>query len=251
MKSDAHVHILTNKQPTLYENYILDHEIGSIIGIYDNYSDVIQIKSPNCTIYKFFWMHEVSLQPDPIPDGLKFESWIDNIAINENILLPALIFASKYGLPLLIHCNQLRPDLSRPSFVADIAKQYKDLKFIIAHSGSYAPPLPEELAGLKIMEKLVFEAINACTCLDNVFIESSILASPRKRKLILDNIDKIEDRLLLGTDFPFTVNDLVESRFSLEHDYSPTISSEEAFLVHDGLDLKKLEKIHSNLRKIF
>ncbi len=251
MRSDAHIHILSDKEPNLYENYILDHNISSIIGIYDSYYDIIKIKSINCKIYKFFWMHEASFQPHPIPDGLKFESWIDNIAINEKNLLPALNFAIEYNLPLLIHCNQLRPDLSRPSFVAEIASRHADLQFIIAHSGSYAPPLPDKMAGIKLMEKLVLEAIHACERLDNVFIETSILASPRKRKLILDNFDTIEDRLLLGTDFPLSVNDLIGAKFSLKSDYAPTITSEEAFLIGDGLDGKKLAKIYSNIKEVF
>ena len=90
--------------------------------------------------------------------------------------------------------------------------------------------------------------------LDNVFLETSILASPHKRKIILDSIEKVEDRLILGTDYPLTVNQLVEvinKKFRMEKDYAPTIMSEEAFLLQDELTNKKLQKIYSNIHKIY
>ena len=251
MRTDAHVHLLSGKPESLYQKYFEENQITTIIGIYDNIFDLNRIKVGKCNIHGFYWMHDLKKLPEHVPEGLKFESWLDKIEINQKNLSLVLKYAKKNDIPLLIHCNQLRYDLSRPSYVAEIAKKYKDINFIIAHSGSYAPPLPDKLAGIEIMETLVIEAINACKSNDNIFLETSILASARKRKLIIENIDKIGDRLLLGTDFPLSVNQLVISKFTLKKDYAPTMLSEEKYLINDGLSNKVLKEIYSNIYKIF
>ncbi|MFX1238907.1 MAG: amidohydrolase family protein [Promethearchaeota archaeon] len=251
MRTDAHMHILPDKDKELYDQYIHAHQIEALIGIYDEISDVYEINSFDCAIYMFYWIHQPNILPDHLPDGLKFESWIDEILIDEKVIYSALNFASKNEIPILIHCNQLRPDLSRPSRVEKLSKKYDDLNFIIAHSGSYGPPLRDDLAGLKLMKTLVNEAIEVCERFDNIFLESSIIASPRKRKLIIENLDRIKDRLLIGTDFPLTLNELLEDRFLLKQDYAPTITSEESFLLNEGLTRKELEEIYKNIYKLF
>ncbi len=117
--------------------------------------------------------------------------------------------------------------------------------------GSYAPPLPKEKAGIKTMQELVKEAISVTINNDNIFLETSILASPLKRQLIIDALEAIQDKLLLGTDFPATVNQLVGSNLALEEDYVPTIISEETFLLKEGVLPSILKKIYLNIHNIF
>jgi predicted TIM-barrel fold metal-dependent hydrolase len=262
MRTDTHVHISpikVERRPDLQifkgtadiERYIKANTIEAILGIYDDESYLDTLQDIPCKVYGFFWVHSPTDLPKKPPQGLKFESFVDNIRIKESQIKPALDYAEKYGIPLLIHCNQLEYDLARPSYVAELARRYKNLKFIVGHAGSYAPPLPDAQAGIERLEQLVQEAVAVCEECDNIFLESSILASPRKRKILLNALERIEDRLLLGTDYPCTVNQLIGPRFALPADYAPVIQSEEAFLLQDGITQKILKKLYNNIYRIF
>ena len=98
--------------------------------------NIMQLEKLSCKVYGFFWIHNINNFPSIVPDGLKFESLVDQIKINEKNIKPALEYAEKNNIPILIHCGQVSRELSRPSYVGEIANNHKDINFIIGHSGS-------------------------------------------------------------------------------------------------------------------
>jgi len=247
-RADAHMHLMD--EPILghkdivsldtYRQYFKSNNIETAFVVFNDEYKLNQLKQicPDTDIYGFYWIH--SPEDYSIPDtadALKFESYIDKIDISE--IEPILDSDSKER-PIYIHCGELESRLSNPLKVEELAIRYPDRKFIIGHTGAYAPPIGEALKDLNIPE-LVRQAIDICITNDNIWLETSILNYNPKLELIAENIDSIKDKVLLGTDFPLTIGDILEDKVQVEQNIlleQPTILSQEKLLA-DWLSMHK------------
>jgi predicted TIM-barrel fold metal-dependent hydrolase len=128
--------------------------------------------------------------------GIKFHPRIQNETILDWAEVGILEEVQKQGLPILIcgwqQTSSINANMSKihPLVVDEIAKQYKDLKIVIAHLGGHR----------------FLDAFFCARSNPNVFLDSSYFfnffknTSLEKDALIL--LNKIDEKVLFGSDFP-------------------------------------------------
>jgi uncharacterized protein len=113
--------------------------------------------------------------------GIKFHPWAQRFPANSGLLKPVYEQASRYGLPILFHTGT--PPYSQPAQVAQWARDYPDVKFIIGHFGKL----------------LWLDAVRAAMEHANVFLETSG-AQVSDIEIAVEILG--EDRIVFGTDLP-------------------------------------------------
>jgi predicted TIM-barrel fold metal-dependent hydrolase len=121
--------------------------------------------------------------------GLKFHASISQQSIEDHRIEPYLDFANRHRLPLLYHCG--RTPISWPGAIKRIAPSYPDIKFILAHLGGTALD--------RILEtKMLFKG----GLPENIYVGTSTARHPRLLARLFHEYGP--DRMLFGTDLPFT-----------------------------------------------
>ena len=247
-RADAHIHlmdwpILGHKDitsPDIYKQYFKSGNIETAFVVFNDEDSFNELKylCSDTDIYGFYWIHNLNNYSIPdIADAIKFESYIDKIDISK---IEPILDSDTKERPVYIHCGELESGLSNPLKVEELAISYPDRKFIIGHTGAYAPPIGEALKSLNIPER-IRQAISICVNNDNIWLETSILNYEPKLELIAENIDSIKDKVLLGTDFPLTIGDVLEDKVQAPQNIlseQPTILSQETLLA-DRLSMHK------------
>jgi len=143
--------------------------------------------------YFFAWVNGTTTRAEldsylPTIRGLKFHASISRTGIYEGRMRSALEWADRHTMPFLYHAG--RTPISWPSKLMAIAPSYSKVKFIMAHLGGNA------------YDRIVDTLQQWPTLPENVWVESSTARHP---DLLLRAIAQWgEDRVLFGTDLPFT-----------------------------------------------
>lgn len=121
--------------------------------------------------------------------GIKFHPSVTQASVNDKLLEKLLKFCDNENLPILVHCG--RHPISHIKYVLDASKKFKDVNFIAAHMGGNAYDIIED-------------ALNLCkkSSGDNVFLDTSTGRHPELLKKAIKIIG--DDRILFGTDLPYT-----------------------------------------------
>lgn len=99
-------------------------------------------------------------------------------------LRPVLESAREYALPVMIHTGDF--SYSAPLLMADMARAFPDVAFILAHMGSIA---------------FVLDAIEAAKTFSNIYLETSGMTSPSMlRRAVAECGPR---RILFGSDYPY------------------------------------------------
>lgn len=249
MRTDCHIHLdrigppHRTPPPDLTEvtAYARRERISLFCAIYEQEETLIRFQAAGLPLFPFYWIR-TPLSPN-VPasaKGLKLHPFTERYTLEVGNILPSLSVARDRGLPVLIHTDDREPGLSRGSLVASIAAQFPDIDFIMAHSGSYAPGIPDQpgksYVSDEIIRALVSEAIDVASRLANVYLETSILASSVKAKLIAS---APLDKLLIGTDYPI----------SKEHYGS--VMFQERMLFDAGMSVTDVQTLHENAFRRF
>ena len=113
--------------------------------------------------------------------GVKFHPWLQSFPANSAYLYPALEVCSRRGVPVLFHTGT--PPYSQPFQVAEQARRFPGVPFVIGHFG-----------------KIIFlDAVRAAELYPNVYLETSG-AQVCDLEFALERIDA--GRILFGTDLP-------------------------------------------------
>jgi hypothetical protein len=245
MRTDCHVHLDRIGQPhktpppTVAElvAYAKREDIGLFGAIYEREDTLASFQAASLPLFPFFWVRTpLCPQVPPSAKGLKLHPYIERYAFTIENIRPTLLVAIQRQLPLLVHTDDREPAFSRGSLVAQVAGKFPELRFIMAHSGSYAPgivgQLGKSLVTDQLIHELVSEAIGVAKQLPNVFLETSILASRVKAALLAREAPL--DKLLIGTDFPICAESFGSVLF------------QEQMLIEQGLSRDDLERIHKN-----
>ncbi len=118
--------------------------------------------------------------------GIKLQPSVDGYSLSNYTLLQVLEEAEKYNTVVLIHTGLNRIDaVAHPLACIDLARQFKGVKFILAHAAS-----------------LLQDAYEQGNLLPNVWFETSIHSTPFT---ISNYVKKYGDsRLLFGSDYPYS-----------------------------------------------
>ncbi|MBW6451743.1 MAG: amidohydrolase family protein [DPANN group archaeon] len=260
-RTDAHIHLLDrrimgmnpNYSLELYRDYFKSQNLTTAFVVYNNEECLEKIKQfcKSTKIYGFYWISD----PDNyvIPeraDAIKFETYIDGFDLLD---INPILKADKRNLPVYAHCGELRPDYSDPQKVEILAKEHPKRTFMLGHSGAYGPPIEDIYLSNLGIPQLVSDAIEVAKINPNVYLESSILNYKPKLDLIVNNLDGIMDKLLLGTDFPLTVGSLIGNVPASDYVklLKPTIMSQEKLILDAGVSLDIISKLYRNADKIF
>ncbi len=173
--------------------------------------------------------------------GIKLHPYIENYVLEKESVFPTLEVARERKMPVLVHTDDRKPSLSRGKLIGELARQFPDITFVMAHSGSYAPG-KIEIPGASwtndaLITELVSEAVEVGMTYPNVYLEVSILASRTKAKLIAQKAPL--DKILLGSDFPI---------------YKPVFGSvvfQENALLEEGLSWEQIRQIHGSAFHLF
>lgn len=152
-----------------------------------------QTKFPN-RIYAFarinplFEDRNINLMREYITKGLrgiKFHPKYDGAyPINDRILIyPLMEEINQHKLIVMIHSGEVT--CATPALIAELAKDFPNVPFIIAHFGMYGYHL---------------EALAVAKRLENIYLDTSFLYPPAVIKMAVKNIGK--ERVLMGTDHP-------------------------------------------------
>jgi predicted TIM-barrel fold metal-dependent hydrolase len=98
---------------------------------------------------------------------------------------PFLRAAQEYKVPVAVHTAYDR--FSKPDRVADVARQFMDVDFILYHAGLDPPDIQ---TGMKVLERVASQS--------NLYIDISWLEYERLERAI----EIIPDRVMFGTDVP-------------------------------------------------
>ncbi len=120
--------------------------------------------------------------------GMKFHASISQCGIFDKRMQPFLEIADRGGLPFLYHSG--RTPISWPDKLMPIAPSYPKAKFILAHLGGNA------------YDRIVDTLQRWPTLPENVWIESSTARHPDLLRRAVQQWGP--DRVLFGTDLPFT-----------------------------------------------
>jgi predicted TIM-barrel fold metal-dependent hydrolase len=121
--------------------------------------------------------------------GMKFHASISQMSITDLRLSGVLEFADRHSLPLLYHCG--RHPISSAAPIRTLAPRYPRASFIVAHLGGNAFDIVVDT--MKMFDRQVPE---------NVYFDTSTARHPRLLRKAVDTYG--EDRILFGTDLPFT-----------------------------------------------
>jgi predicted TIM-barrel fold metal-dependent hydrolase len=117
--------------------------------------------------------------------GLKLHPFWDGFAANDPILVrPIMEEADRFGLVCLFHSGDAWTAL--PGLIWDLAMDFKNVKFIIGHSGFYG---------------FDTEARAIARRMDNVWCDTTMLGPPTRIKTMVHLVGK--DKVLFGTDSPY------------------------------------------------
>ncbi|MCK4550429.1 MAG: amidohydrolase family protein [Candidatus Aenigmarchaeota archaeon] len=265
---DAHMHLFGLNEKIFgekrddslkkYTNYFKDYDVKTAFIVYNNESRLNDLKNEckkqeiDVDIRGFYWIKDINNYEIPKnADAIKFESYIDDIDICD---IQKILDSDELNLPVYIHCGELKSELSNPLKVEQLAKMYPERKFIIGHSGTYGPPIDKKyFTGLSVIENIK-DAIRVASELENVYLETSILNCDVKLDLIVKNRDKLKYKLLLGSDFPLTIGDILEGRISISEELEtlqPTIKSQEELLLNAGVPVETINQFYRNIKTFF
>ena len=245
MRADCHIHLdriggAHKTQPPSIESlleYARREEVSLFFTIYEHDETLIRYRIPGIDFVPVYWERK-PLEPS-IPataKGVKLHPYIENYPLVKAEVEPVLEEARARDLFLLIHTEDRKPELSRGRLVARLARDYPDVVFIMAHSGSYAPPSQDKPGTSSVpdalVEELVSEAVRTARMLDNVFLETSILVSDIKARILAR---APVEKLLIGTDFPI----LAGTRWT-------SLRFQEEQLIRHGFKPSAIERIHQN-----
>ncbi|HEX8144563.1 MAG TPA: amidohydrolase family protein [Pyrinomonadaceae bacterium] len=164
--------------------------------------------------------------------GLKFHPYLNRYRFKDGNVTGFLKLAQQYEVPVAVHTAY--DEYSQPEQVADVARHFPDLNFILYHAG-LAPP--DDETGLRVLDRVLSQ--------DNLYIDISWLKYERLKRAL----DKIPDRVLFGTDLPLGGLQHYAGYFSdlkrYFNDLKRMGSDEKA------LGPKRSMLMHSNCRKIF
>jgi predicted TIM-barrel fold metal-dependent hydrolase len=215
MRADCHVHLdpigppHSTPAPTMEEVrlYVAEEGIELLGGIYEHEDTLLRMQDAGVRIFPFFWERD-PLHPH-LPHsarGLKLHPYIDGYRLGPETVGPAMSIARERGMPVLIHSEDRRPELSRGRHFARLAEAFPEVPILIAHSGSYAPCSEDHpdrcLISESLVHELVSEAIAAAVAHANLHLEVCILASTVKADLIARKAPL--ERVLLGSDYPIS-----------------------------------------------
>lgn len=247
---DCHVHLdkigsphrTRPPSPKQLIQYVKKYKLTHLVGIYDSPEIAERFRSVvPAKIFFFKWIRKPT-QPhiEDFASGIKLHPYIDRYKFNRQNTEPTLNSAKQKALPILVHCDDRSPDLSRPRIVSAAAREFPGIDFIIGHSGSYAPcpyrtPRVSRIDRNLLLE-LVNEAVRASQIRPNAYLDTSILASRLKTDIL---VSAPEEKILIGTDFPISKN-----RRETSYDY------QEQALLDAGMSLSALESVRSNLFRL-
>ncbi|HEY7589114.1 MAG TPA: amidohydrolase family protein [Thermoplasmata archaeon] len=121
--------------------------------------------------------------------GVKFHASISQMGIADQRLHGTLAHLDKEGLPLLYHCG--RHPISASGPIKEIAPSYPHVPFIVAHLGGNAYDIVVDTLHL-------FRG----DLPPNVYFDTSTARHPKLLRQAIETYG--EDRILFGTDLPFT-----------------------------------------------
>ena len=117
--------------------------------------------------------------------GLKFHPFLNGYHFSEEAVGPFLRAAQEYKVPVAVHTAYDR--FSKPENVADVARQFMDINFILYHAGLDPPDMQ---SGMKVLERVASQS--------NLYIDISWLEYERLERAV----EVIPDRVMFGTDLP-------------------------------------------------
>ena len=131
--------------------------------------------------------------------GVKLGPIYQNIHPTDNRMMPVYEFCEAYKLPIMIHQGTTFPTkaplkYSLPILLEDVALQFPDLKMIIAHLGH---PWMEDTVVMIRKQPNFYSDISALHYRPWQFFNGLMLAKEYG----------VWDKLLFGTDFPFTTTE--------------------------------------------
>lgn len=245
MRADCHIHLDRiggphKTQPPsvdLFLEYARREGISLFFAIYELDETLNRFRSTGFDFVPIYWERN-PLNPS-VPasaKGIKLHPYIEEYTLTIENVEPTLEEARARNLFVFIHTEDRRPELSRGRLVAELANEYQDLTFIMAHSGSYAPPKMdrpgESWVEPNLVEELVSEAVEVACSHKNIYLETSILASDIKAKVLAK---APVSKLLIGCDFPI-----------LEGTQWASLRFQEEQLMFHGLTASDIEQIHRN-----
>jgi predicted TIM-barrel fold metal-dependent hydrolase len=226
-----------------FEAYIESERVDLVCGIYERAETLERFRASGLVkIVPFYWERRPSEPHIPASAaGIKLHPYIEDYALTEPNVGNVLRVAAARRLPVLIHLDDRKPNLSRGRLVEPLAREFREITFILAHAGSYAPGVRgkpgESWVSEKLVRELVSEAIDVAGRFENVYIEVSILASRVKAELIARTAPQA--KVLLGSDFPIYKGIYGSVRF------------QEEALVTAGLHLDAISALHDNAFRLF
>ena len=143
--------------------------------------------------YFFAWVGPTTVPSEldsylPTVRGLKFHPSISQTGLYEGRMHSALEWADQYSMPFLYHAG--RTPISWPDKLMPIAPSYPNVKFIVAHLGGNA-------------YDRIYDTLRRWPALpENVYVDSSTARHPDILRRAIETWGS--DRVLFGTDLPFT-----------------------------------------------
>jgi hypothetical protein len=250
VKADCHIHIdriggpHKTAPPTVesFIDYANREQISLFFTIYESDETLSEFRSAGFGLVPIYWERNPRIPSIPnSARGIKLHPYIENYKLTIENVQPTLAEARLRNLFIFVHTDDRTPELSRGSLVANLASEYQDLVFIMAHSGSYAPQNPvkpgESSVDSSLVRELVTESVEVARAHENIYLETSILASDIKAE-ILSRAPL--SKLLLGSDFPIS-----------EGAECTSLRFQETQLMRYGLNKSDLERIHQNAASFF
>ena len=144
-------------------------------------------------LWYLIWFHpgsrELKTHSFSIPvKGIKIHGSLDKTPTNSSDYNPAYEFAEKHNLPVIIHCGRWL-EMSGWHLALEVAKKYRDVKFVLAHAGGNSAELRWQCANAILKEKL-----------DNVWLDLTGMGLFWMTEKIIKLLGA--DKFLFGSDFP-------------------------------------------------
>jgi predicted TIM-barrel fold metal-dependent hydrolase len=249
MRADCHIHLDKIGGPhktvppsvEMFTTYAQQEGISLFFVIYEKDETLVRFQATGYDMVPIYWERR-PLAPN-IPTSaraVKLHPYIERYQLTRANVEPALEEAKAKNLFVFIHTEDREPELSRGRLVAELAQAYPELLFVMAHSGSYAPPNVDDPGSVLIQDgcvcELVSEAVEVARRYDNIYLETSILASDTKAKILAK---APVSKLLIGSDFPI----LAETHWS-------SLRFQEKQLLRFGLSEGDIDRIHQNASQL-
>ncbi len=245
MRADCHVHLDKIGGPhktvppsvEMFTAYAQRESISLFFVIYEKDGTLARFQATGYNLVPIYW-ERTPLAPNipTVTQGIKLHPYIERYQLTRGNVEPVLEEARARNLFIFIHTEDREPELSRGRLVADLAAAYPSLIFVMAHSGSYAPPQVNDPSSIFIAEtrvrELVSEAVDVARRFDNIYLETSILASDAKAEILAG---APLSKLLIGSDFPI-----------MENEQWSSLRFQEEQLLRFGLSERDIERVHQN-----